>query len=84
MDPVSNNGASFGGKIRELQTPSDSPDYPKSQSYEEIKSIITNAGGVFIGLDELVQRNKTALSYNIPPIPERFGREFLLSEHPIT
>ena len=62
---------------------------PSAQSPTAIKALapqaqaIIDAGGIFIGKEELVELGRLESGTEIPPIPEKFGLQFLQSEHPL-
>lgn len=47
----------------------------------EIRRIITDAGGIFIGKEELVKLGKLSADIEIPAMPEWISAKFLQSEH---
>lgn len=48
-----------------------------------IQTLITQAGGIFIGKDELVKLGKLSADAQIPEIPAKYSRAFLESKHPL-
>lgn len=52
-------------------------------SNEGIQALITHAGGIFIGKDELVKLGKLSADAQIPEIPTKYSQAFLNATHPI-
>lgn len=51
-------------------------------SNEGIQTLITQAGGIFIGKDELVKLGKLSADAQIPEIPAKYSQAFLNANHP--
>ena len=47
------------------------------------EKLITNAGGIFLGEKQLKELGLLDKNATIPPVPEKFSREFLNATHPI-
>lgn len=52
-------------------------------SNEGIQTLINQAGGIFIGKDELVKLGKLSADAQIPEIPAKYSQAFLESKHPL-
>ena len=52
-------------------------------SNEGIQALITQAGGIFIGKDELIKLGKLSADAQIPEIPAKYSQAFLESKHPL-
>jgi len=50
---------------------------------EDTRALITKAGGIFIGKEELVKLGKLAPDAVIPEIPAKYSQAFLESKHPL-
>jgi hypothetical protein len=50
---------------------------------EETRALITKAGGIFIGKEELIKLEKLAPDAVIPEIPAKYSQAFLESTHPL-
>ncbi len=50
---------------------------------EAIKTILTQAGGIFIGREELVRLGKLASDAVVPEIPEKYNAVFFQESHPL-
>jgi hypothetical protein len=51
-------------------------------AHEDIKTLITQAGGIFVGKDELLGLGKLSADFELPPIPEKFSTTFFNATHP--
>jgi hypothetical protein len=47
------------------------------------EKLITKAGGIFLGESQLKELGVIGKNATIPPIPEKFSKEFLSAEHPV-
>jgi hypothetical protein len=54
-----------------------------SLSQEVTRDLITKAGGIFIGKEELVKLGKLAPDAVLPEIPAKYSQAFLESKHPL-
>jgi hypothetical protein len=62
---------------------SDSLEEKASLSHGDARDLITKAGGIFIGKDELVNLGKLAPDAVLPEIPAKYSQAFLESTHPL-